>query len=63
MRLPVFQWGASNMLLKHILKMTLTGKAQVAADLAQGFIGIAKQRLRFPQAAIGNRDAEGRGSL
>lgn len=39
------------MFFENILKMTLTGKAQVAADFAQGFVGIAKQRLRFPQAA------------
>lgn len=42
------------MFFEHILKMALTGEAQVAADLPQGFIRIAEQGFCFSQAALRN---------
>jgi hypothetical protein len=41
--MPIFIWCHSDILLEHIMEMTLAGKAEVAADFTQRFICISKQ--------------------
>lgn len=55
---PVLQRRDAIFFLEYILKICLAGKAEVAADLTQRFIGVGQQALCFFQLAAHDKAAD-----